>query len=260
MGTISILFANPAVKKLEERLWEKARKRYLGEHPLERADDQRIVMRKVRTTYKEFVAATLQEEDHKIRAAWAEFKKVMAEELRAALRTVLEMSSVEWYSIEAGQLPAPNVIAVPYELLKHVTADLVPQLLKKKIDFESLDDAALEALASYAADEKFKDVLEEARHDRVPFPIGDRADRFVVAEIIKQDAYYLGEEKHHSLINMVILSSLDAGSSSRDKRAEKAAIKNWFGRDRKNRNNERRFTGDGWEFEIEELKSWASKL
>jgi len=110
MGTLSILFGNPAVRKLEELLWETARKRYLGEHPLERTQDSRVLMRKVKTAYKDVVAAAVQEEDPKIRAAWAEFKKVMTEELKTALSTTLSMSSLDWYSIEAGQLPAPQAL------------------------------------------------------------------------------------------------------------------------------------------------------
>ncbi|HXY26190.1 MAG TPA: hypothetical protein VEI73_16180 [Candidatus Acidoferrum sp.] len=257
MGTLSMLFGNPAVKKLEERLWERARKRYLGEHPSERTDNDRTVMRKVRDAYRGVVAATLQEEEQKIREAWAEFKKVMTEELKAALTTVLRMSSLEWYSIEAGQLPAPKVIAVPYQLLKRITAELVPQLLRKKIDFESLDDAALEALASYAADERFQHVLDEARHNHELFNIGSGEAKFTIAQVIRRDPYFLGEDRHHSFIDMVLLSSTE--NTNGDTANQRAAFHQWWDEYLKNRRDDRRFTGDGWEIESEELESWAAQ-
>ncbi|HEY6946686.1 MAG TPA: hypothetical protein VI431_16230, partial [Candidatus Acidoferrum sp.] len=191
MGPISMLFPNPAVKILEERLWEKARKRYLGEHPADACDDARSVMRKVKSAYKNTVGAAVGEADQKVRATWAEFKHTMTEQLRAALATVLHMSSLEWYSIEAGQLPNPEIIAAPYELLKSLTTDLMAQSLRKRIDFEGFDDLALEALARYAVDQKFHHVLEEARRSCEPFRVGSGAARFVVAQINHRDAYFL---------------------------------------------------------------------
>jgi hypothetical protein len=257
MGPISMLFGNPAVKVLEERLWEAARKRYLQEHPSERNSDSKTIMRKTRTAYKDSVAASLKEADRKVKAKWGQFKHGMTVELKRALATVLRMSDVDWYSVEVGQIPSPNAIAVPYQLLKHMTGALLFQFLRKEIDFENLDDETLEALATYAADERFQEVLEDARHHHEPFAIGGRAARFVVAEIIKGDSYFLDVETHHSRIDMVILSNLGAGSADGDKHSGKAAAKRWFDQDRKNRRNDRRFTGDGWEIGYEELKTWT---
>lgn len=257
MGPISMLFGNPAVKVLEERLWEAARKRYLQEHPSERNSDPKTIMRKTKTAYKDSVAASLKEADRKVKAKWGQFKHGMTVELKRALVTVFRMSDVDWYSVEAGQLPSPDVIAVPYQLLKHMTGALLFQFLRKEIEFENLDDETLEALAAYAADQKFLEILEDTRHHYEPFLIGDRSARFVVAEIIKGDSYFLDEEKHHSRIDMVILSSLGASSSDADKHNRKAAAKRWFDKDRKNRRNDRRFTGDGWEIGYEQLKNWT---
>jgi hypothetical protein len=253
----STFFANPVVEILEERLWETARKRYLGEHSSELKVDDKTVMRKVKSAYKEAVAAAIKEADAKVRARWEEFKHAMTGELEAALATVLQMSNVEWYAVEAGALPHPDVIAVPYQLLKRMTAEVMPQFLRKKIDFENLDDVTLEALAIYAANQKFQEVLEHARRNYKPLEIGDRSTHFVVAEVIKRDAYFLGEEKHHSLVDMVILSSTSRGLSDNEKKNQKAAVKKWFNEERKNRKDHRRFTGDGWEIEFEELKSFA---
>jgi len=257
MGAISVLFGNPAVKILEERLWATARKRYLVEHPYDKNEATKALQQKVEAAYKDAVLATLHEEDQKIRAAWAEFKNVMTEELTTALTTVLHMSSLEWYAIEAGQLPTPKVIAVPYELLKRITAELVVQHLRKKIDFESLNEAALEALASYAVDEKFRDVLNEARRNHQLFRIGSGEVRFAVLQVIKRDAYFLGEDQHHSLIDMVLLGSTSANTSNGNTRAQAAAFHKWFDEYLKTRRNDRRFTGDGWDVESEELRSWA---
>lgn len=259
MGPISMLFPNPAVKILEEHLWEDARKRYLVEHPTDQKNDPRTVMRKVRTVYKDAVAATLKEADQKVRAKWGQFKHGMTVELRRAFTTVLRMSDVDWYSVEVGRPDAPDVIAAPYELLKHMTLGLLFQFLRNEIQFENLDDETLAALASYAADEKFLDILESARRDYDAFQIGGRPDHFVVAEIIHGDAYFLGEEKHHSLIDIVILCNIGASPSDGNKRMQKTAVKKWLHQDRKNRNEDRRFTSEGWEIEFVQLKAWAAE-
>ena len=180
MAPFSTLFANPAVAILEEHLWEAARKRYLGEHPSDLDNDAKTVARKVKTAYKDVVAATLKKADHKVRAKWGQFKHIMTEELKVALATDLRMSEVEWYSVEVGQLSDPIVIAAPYQLLKRMTADVIPQFLKKLVDFENLDDQTLEALASYAADQRFQEILEDARRNYKPFEIGNRSTQFVV--------------------------------------------------------------------------------
>jgi hypothetical protein len=259
MGPLSMLFGNPAVKILEERLWEDARKRYLQEHPSDRNEDPKTIMRKTKTAYKDSVAASLKEANHNVRAKWGEFKHVMTQDLRTALATVFRMSDVDWYSVEVGELPNPDAIAAPYQLLKHMSAALLFQSLRKEIDFENLDDETLEALAAYAADQKFEELLEDARGHYEPFAIGGRSARFVVAEIIEGDSYFLNEDKHHSRIDMVILSSLGSSPSNGDKKIRKAAANRWFDQDRKNRRNDRRFTGDGWEIGSEQLKSWTTE-
>lgn len=258
MGPLSTLFGNPAVKILEGRLWEAARKRYWGEHPYD-LEDSRAVMQRVRTEYGNDVAVKVKEADHELRAIWSQFKHGMTEQLKRALGTVLRMSYVDWYAVEAGRLPHPDVLAVPYQLLKHITADLLPQFLRKNIDFENLDDAMLEALASYASDEKFEEVLEGACRNYECFEIGGRGNQFVVAEIIKRDAYFLGDQQHHSQIDMVILSRVCETSTNGNKIKERAAVRKWLDQDRKNRRNDRRFTGDGWEIEFEELKACATR-
>jgi len=252
-----MLFPNPAVKILEERLWEAARKRYLAEHPSDLKDDDRTVMRKVKTTYRDTVNAALKEADEKVRAKWGEFKLVMTVDLKTALRTVLRMSDIDWYSVEVGELPTPAVIAAPFQLLKHMAAALLSRELRKEIDFEELDDGTLLALATYAADQRFLDVLEDARRHYEPVEIGERREPFVVAEIIKGDAYFLDEESHHSLIDIVIFSSVGASPSNGRRKNQKIAAKRWLDQDRKNRRNDRRFAGDGWEITLEELKSWV---
>jgi len=255
MGPISVLFPNPAVKILEERLWDDARKRYLTKLPSDRKNDVSAVMRKVRPEYKDTVAAALKEADHRLRVKWGEFKHGMTKELRTALITVFRMSELDWYSVEAGQPSSPDVISVPYELLKYVTGSLLAQTLRKGIDFESLDNGMLEALAGYAVGEKFQKILHDMRYKCEPVEIGDRHSRFVVAEIIRRDAYFLDDENHHSLIDMVILAHADPSSSGGH--APRLSVRRWFHEGKKNRKNDRRFTGDGWEIEFEKLKSWS---
>jgi len=139
-----------------------------------------------------------------------------------------------------------------------MTSALLFQLLRRDIHFEDLDDETLQALCTYAADEKFPDELEDARRHYTAFQIAKKGEHFVIAEIVKRDPYFLGDEEHHSLIDMVILASAGADSPEPPKKNRKAAAKKWFAEDRKNRRNDRRFTGDGWEIGFEELKSWAS--
>lgn len=258
LSTLSTLFGNPAVKILEGRLWEAARKRYWGEHPYD-LEDSRTVMQRVRTQYGNDVAVKIKEADHQLRAIWSQFKHGMTEQLKTALVTVFRMSYEDWYSIEAGQLPHPDVIAVPYQLLKRITIDLMPQFLRKNIDFENLDDVMLEALASYAADQKFEEVLEDARRNYEYFEIGGHGSHFMVVEIIKRDAYFLGDEQHHSQVDMVILSRIRETSTNDNKTNERAALRRWLEHDRRSRKNDRRFTGDGWEIEFKELKALAAQ-
>jgi len=259
MGPISVLFPNPAVKILEERLWEDARKRYLAEHPFDPGDDAGAIMRRVRKVYRDTVSATLKEADHKVRVRWGALKHTMAAEVREALATVFRMSELDWYSVEAGQQNSPNAIAVPYELLKHMTASLLTRVLRKGIDFENLDNQMLEALATYAVGEKFQEVLDDVRHKHEPVVIGDHHAPFVVAEVIKGDAYFLDEENHHSLLDMVILSNAAPDASRGHKNNPKLAAKRWFHEDRKHRKDDRRFTGDGWEVDLDQLRSWSIK-
>jgi len=259
MGPISTLFPNPAVKILEQRLWETARKRYLTDHPADPKVDAGAIMRKVKTEYKDTVAATLKEADHKVRVKWGEFKHAMTKGLRTALGTVFRMSELDWYSIEIGCLPSPDVIAVPYELLKHMTVSLLIQTLRKDIDFENFNNETVEALAIYAAQEKFQEVVEDVRHNRKPLEIGNQHALFVIAEIIKGDAYFLNEENHHSLIDTVILSNASTRESDGHKNNAKAAIKRWVRVERKNRKNDRRFTGEGWEIQPGQLRSWTTR-
>ena len=92
MGPISMLFPNPAVKILEERLWKDARKRYLADHPSDLKDDAENHNAQRKDRLRRSVDAKLKEANHKIRSKWGQFKHGMIEELRTALATVLRMS------------------------------------------------------------------------------------------------------------------------------------------------------------------------
>ena len=257
MGLVSVLFPNPAVKILEARLWEAAQKRYLQEHPSERSDDATTLMRKTKDAYKATIAENLKQAEHKIRAKWAQFKHDMTAELKRNLITLFRMSDVDWYAIEHAESGRPQVIAAPYQLLKHLATALLFQSLRKQIEFEELDDDTLQALATYAGDQKFRELLEEARGHYEPIEIGNAHEPFAVGEIRERDPYFLGEEQHHSIIDMVILVSAHAGVSGKAAPDPKKAVKRWFHQDRKNRTNDRRFTADGWEISFEQLKGWA---
>ena len=250
-----MLFPNPAVRILEERLWGAARKRYLQDHPNERNADAKTIMKKARTSYKDSIAASVKEADHKIRSVWSRFRHGMTEQVQTNLRLLLRMSDVDWYAVEMGGTTSPEVIAVPCGLLQHMTASLLLQSLRKGIEFEDLDDETLEALATYAVGQRFEEVLEHARRQFESFEIGEQHTYFAIAEVIPEDAYYFGEEEHHSKVNTVILANI---GSAPDKKKAKTAVKKWLHEGRKSRTNDRRFTGDGWEVDFEELKSWST--
>lgn len=255
MGMLSLLFSNPVAKILQERLWESARKRYLEEHK-DPVKDAKILWQKVREEYKDWVAERLKEGDEKVKAKWGQFKHAMIAQLRLALTKLFTLSKLALYSVESGQLPYPNAIAAPYELLKRVTIEVMAILLKQKIDFENLSDEELQALAIYAADRRFHEVLDDARRSNEPFSIG--SDRFAIAEIIRRDAYFLGNDEHHSQIDIVILSRV-METADASKNTAKAAVRRWFDQERKNRKDDRRFTGAGWDIGPEELKSWSTE-
>lgn len=256
MGPLLMLFGNPAVRILEERLWEEARKRYLREHPSDRATDVKTVRRRTEEAYKEAVAASLKQAEPKVKAKWRQFKHVMFDALRTSLATVFRMSELDWYAVEAGALPFPNAIAVPGKLLAEITSRLLFQQLRGQIDFEDLNDESLHALATYAVDEGFEEVLEHGRRHHQGFEIGKRS-RYVIVETIRSDPYFLNDDQHHSAIDILVLSRAGVTSSEVTKKDEKEAVKRWFGQDRKTRTNQRRFFGDGWEISPEELKAWA---
>src|SRR3974390_1437953 len=204
----AMLFANPAVKILEERLWGAARKRYLQDHPNEHDADEKSIMKKARTVYKISIATSVKEADHKVRSVWSKFRHGMTEQVRVNLGVVLRMSDLDWYAVEAGAQASPEVIAAPCGLLKHVTASLLFRDLRKGIEFEDLDDETLEALATYAVDQRFEEVLEHARRHHESFEIGEQRSCFVIAEVIPDDSYYLGEDQHHCKTCMVILARI----------------------------------------------------
>ena len=124
MGMFSLLFSNPVTKILEQRLWEVARKRYLEQHK-DPIKDTAILLQNVREEYKDWVAQMLKEGDEKIKAKWGQFKHEMITQLRLSLTGLLKLSKLESYSIESGQLPYPNAIAAPYELVKRGTAEVM---------------------------------------------------------------------------------------------------------------------------------------
>jgi hypothetical protein len=255
MGPLLMLFGNPAVKILEEHLWEDARKRYLCDHPSDRGTDLKTIKRKTEEAYKEAVAASLKQAGPKVKAKWRQFQHVMFEELRSSLATVFRMSELDWYSIEVGELPCPDVIAVPYQLVKRMTSRLLFQQLRGQIDFEDLNDESLLALSTYAVDEGFEEVWQHAHRHYQAFEVGGQS-HYVISETIQKDTYFLDDDNHHSTIDMVILSRVDA-SSANDRKNRKAAVRTWFRQHRKTRMNQRRFSGDGWEISAEELKPWV---
>lgn len=254
MWPLLMLFGNPAVRILEEHLWEHARKRYLREHPSDRDDNVKTIRRRTEEAYKETVAESLKQAEPKMKAKWRQFKHVMFEELRSSLATVFRMSELDWYAIEVGELPHPNAIAVPYQLLRQMTSRLLFQQLRGQIDFEDLNDESLLAFSRYAVDEGFEEVLEHARRHHQGFEVG-KASRYVIVETIRKDPYFLNEDKHHSVVDMLVLSRAGTSSSEHTKKDEKEAVRRWLGQDRKTRADQRRFCGDGWEISLEELKS-----
>lgn len=256
MNPLSKLFANPAVKILEQQLWADARRRYLAEHPGDQNKNASTIARRAKAAYKHEVRACVRDGDEKIRHKWHEFKHVMSKDLAAGLSTALRMSDVDWYAVEIGDASAPEAVAAPYELLKRTSRALLYQILRKKIAFEGLSDEALRALANYAADQKFEDLVERARSGHEAFKIGDSGARFVIVDLIKGDSYFIGDDKHPSRIDMVILRRVPGLGQEVDKKGGKLAAKAWLHEDRKNRRDDRRFSPDGWEVGVEELKSW----
>jgi hypothetical protein len=59
-----------------------------------------------------------------------------------------------------------------------------------------------------------------------PERIGDRGAHFVV-ELVRRDPYFLGDEKHHPLIDTVILSNTGENLSNGHKNNPKGAAKRW---------------------------------
>jgi hypothetical protein len=250
---------NPILGALEERLWQKAYDRYLkdGGSPVK---DLEALDRATRDKFKVWVDQWRAEENVKLKPVWKEFKRIIKDEVGVALAEALAASNQAGYAVEKGTLPSfPDAIALPLLLLRRVTEAALPAVLEKKIQFKDMLPETRGALAKYAIDRCFDEQFQRARKEFRRVAVGDRYDKFVVADLIEKDYYHLGERKTASRVDMVILAASKENFSDKDKKnhtAERAAIEAWR-EFRPHRSDTRRFAGVGWGLEQSELYEMA---
>lgn len=251
-------FTNPLLRALEERLWEKARLRYIeeGNSPIE---DVKTLDRETRARLKAWVAEWRAREDKWLKPVWKEFKKTLAEQVAKALEGAFSASDQAWYSAEISGLAFPDVIAVPIEVLKRKTEEVLAEQLAEKIQFKDMLPETRRALAKYAVDREFSRVLNDARREYKSFKIGERYDPFIIVDVLERDFYHLGTNPQASRIDMVILSVYQANWNEGDKtkhKGERAAVERWA-KFKPQRRDDRRFTGSHWGFKDAEIDAMA---
>jgi hypothetical protein len=255
-----IFFKNPILGPLEDRLWQKARQRYVDEggSPV---NDIKQLDRASRRMLKKWVHEWKQSESTQLKPIWKEFKHEMVIHIDEALDRTLGKSDQKWYAIEKGSLPSfPEALAVPIAVLRQATKSELPGVIAPKIRFQALLPETRSALAEYAIEMRFLDVLERWLKEHRSFGIGRRVDRFVLVALIERDFYYLGTSQRASRIDMAILSTYKANHSDRDKSkhaGERAAIDDWRAFVPQ-RSDQRRFKGDEWGLDQGELMALAA--
>lgn len=256
---------DPILSRIVDALWERAKKRYVeeGGSPIE---DLASISKEVKECLKDWVDNWHKEESKKWKVAKKEFKLIIRKKILNSLSLVILNSKQEWYSIEEGNLPSfPEVVAVPYDLLKEKTVKKLPSLLKEKIQFKNMYLETLEALSRHAVEKEYEKVFSEAAKKLIHFKIEDRTDPFIIVDRIKKDFYFLGDESHASLVDMVILSTFRNNITEREKekkKEERKAVQRWKKRrnDPDGRSDNRRFTGKGWNLDNKSLRKISTKL
>lgn len=252
-------FGNPIFSALEDRLWHKARRRYVedGGSPIKDLD---AIDRETRHTLRVWVEQWRGEESEKLRPVWKEFKRTMMAQVATALQLTFQESEQGWYAVENSDSPSfPKTIALPLLLLRRQTEQLLPGVLGQKIQFKDLLQETREVLAKYATDRGFTDELYKARKEYRNFSIAGRHNPFVLADLIERDFYHLGTRESASRVDMVILTTFRADILDKDKqrhRGERVAIDEW-NKFRPERSDTRRFSGDGWDLSETELYAMA---
>ena len=218
---MALIFRNPVLSTLEDKLWERARERYIDEggSPIE---DIKQLDRKTRRQLRRWVKEWHSSEDKKLKPIWREFKQSVALQTTQTLALVFERSDQSWYSREVGNLADFPEVGRVFEVViddalsgyKHFkigvyyTRFIIAQVIRR--DFYSLNRQS----AASRIDMVILSVFDENWNDR--------------------DA-----DKH---------------------KGEKAAVRKWrITVDKGDRNDDRRFKSHNWELEQGELEAMASK-
>jgi hypothetical protein len=146
------------------------------------------------------------------------------------------VSRSNWYSIEAGGELYPEILAIPYEVLRHWTQERLPAVLPDAhIKFNGMDEDELEVWSQYIVDKGFERAIDRFRRRRTSFKIGEVSRRVVMVEVHEEDDYFLEDNPRPSTVKMVILGTY--GTQETD------AAEAWDALKKKGRPVDRRFTG-----------------
>ena len=240
------LFKNPILGRLEELLWAEAYKRYLtgGGSPFQ---DLKEFKRRAGDQFKGGVSTSLSDERKKLDLGWREYKRIVEERVLSALRSTLQESAGDWYSIEVKESIYPIVLAVPTAILRWKIRDRLPALFAQRIQFQNLSAESLAALADDAMDGHFPSALSRFLKERVTVEIKGVFRPAIIVDELKNDFYHFGDRSEVLREDMVILHSFKDEGEAPD-RPKKAAHHDWTSRLARpdGRPDDRRFLGTQW--------------
>lgn len=243
MGILSLIgFGHPLTDLLEKELTQMVVDRYKAGDKTFTGDISSLA-KDTRRGLDEQVKQLFSVEDSKVKKNWKEFKSIVEQQEREAIKIVLKNSSIKNYSEEKYW----EILSIPKDLLLKLTTNQLPDLLAKKIQFADMEYATRLTLAKYAVEIKFNSILSSLKSDREILDIEYR--KYVLVEEKKDDHYYIDDATIATRKAMLFFSEVDriySSSTSKEAKSKaKEAFEKWK-QHSKQRPDNRRFKYTAW--------------
>ena len=254
MGLLKFLgLSNPLTDYLEEELSKKVVE-ILKNEGNNIPDNWRETKGKLKGDISSKIKQLVEEQNEKVKPNWKEFKGKISQLVAEAIKAAFDNSKLDNYSHEKSW----EIIAVSKEGIRKKALEELILLLDNQIGIADLDDETITALAKYAFDIKFNEQLNSLIDKREIFHVDYRD--YVVVDKIKNDRYYINDEKTSQQIEMIFLSETNKYSASgfgktehqkekEEQKENKKRVSTSFDRwndFKNNRPNERRFSNSNW--------------
>lgn len=243
MGILRLFgFGHPLTDLLEKELTQMVVDRYkAGDKTF--TGDLSSLAKETRRGLDEQVKQLFSVEEPKVKRNWKEFKSILEQQEREAIRMVLKNSSIKNYSEEKNW----EILSIPKDLLLELTTNQLSGLLVEKIQFADMEYPTRCALAKYAVNLKFNSILSSLQNDRAIIDIEYR--NYVLVEEKKDDHYYIDDATTAKRKTMLFFSEVDrihSASTPKEKKSKtKEAIEKW-NQHSKQRPDNRRFKYTDW--------------